>query len=239
MDVAGFLRGCREEWHEFADRDRLAVSTPRWRRRVAKPTEIEGYATENKLMLLSLAARYIEPGEVLVEVGYWRGLSWAAGADRNGGAPVYACDGFTGNDGGAGRLPLILQEQPAAEHVHLFDQGYRDFLASAPWHPARVGVFFYDGVRTFRDVLAALALIGPQLSAQALIVIDQTDHLWPRRASRRFLRQHRDFELLHDVLVKEYQGGSRWTGIRLIGHRAHGTDGSRGNGSPAGSTRTR
>ena len=221
MDVAGFLQDCRAEWRGFDDHGRLAgTKHPRDRRLAGLPAEIEGYATENKLMLLNLAARHLAPGEVYVEVGCWRGLSLAGTAAGNGEAPIYACDDFSRMGASREQLQEALLRHTEPGHVRFYDQDFREFLTAAPWQPAKVGAYFYDGAHTFQDQFAALELIRPHLADEALIVIDDTNDLPVRRANRLFLRYNPGFELLRDVRVREYQDQAWWNGVQLIRYSA-------------------
>jgi len=189
---------------------------PRDRRLATLPLEIEGYATENKLMLLNLAAGHLEPDEVYVEVGCWRGLSLAGAAHENQDAPIYACDDFSRMGASRELLQEVLERHTEPGHVHFFDQDFRTFLKAAPWGTARVGAYFYDGGHSFQDQFAALELIQPHLAEQALIVVDDTNDLPVRRANRLFMRYNPGFDLLRDVRVKEYQDRAWWNGIQLI-----------------------
>jgi hypothetical protein len=221
MDIAGFLRNCLAEWEGFDEHDRLAGTVhPRNRRLADLPAEIEGYATENKLMLLNLAARHLEPGEVYVEVGCWRGLSLAGAAHGNLDVPIYACDDFSRMGASRDRLHEALKRHTEPGHIRFFDQDFREFMAAAPWRPARVGAYFYDGGHSFRDQFSALELIRPHLADEALIIVDDTNDLPVRRANQLFIRYNPDFELLREIRVKEYQDQAWWNGIQLIRYRA-------------------
>jgi hypothetical protein len=221
MDIAGFLRDCRAEWEWFDDHERLADTVhPRDRRLAGLPAEIEGYATENKLMLLNLAARHQAPGEVYVEVGCWRGLSLAGAAHGNGDVPIYACDDFSRLGASRDQLHDALDRHTEPGHVRFFDQDFREFMAAAPWRPARAGAYFYDGGHSFQDQFRALELIQPHLADEALIIVDDTNDLPVRRANQLFMRYNPGFELLADIRVRDYQDKAWWNGLQLIAYRA-------------------
>jgi hypothetical protein len=76
MDFSPLMSACEEQWGPLDDAHRLArVPHPVDRRLAELPDRVAGYATENKVMLLNLAVRHLEAGEVYVEVGTWQGLS--------------------------------------------------------------------------------------------------------------------------------------------------------------------
>lgn len=221
MDVEGFLRSCRAQWPAFDDVEALARAPhPQDRRLSLLPQQIEGYATENKLMLLNLAVRHLEPGEVYVEVGCWKGLTLAGAAQDNAPAPIYGCDDFSRMGASREVLHEALRAHTADGHVRFHDQDFREFLAQAPWGDAKVGAYFYDGGHSFDQQFRALELIRPHLADDALIIIDDTNDLPVRRANRLFLRYNPEFVLLADVRVTEYQDPAWWNGVQLIRFRA-------------------
>jgi hypothetical protein len=222
MDVDGFLHSCRAQWPSFDDAAALARAPhPRDRRLSLLPQQIEGYATENKLMLLNLAARHLEAGEVYVEVGCWKGLTLAGAAHENTHVPIYACDDFSRLGASREVLHEALDAHTADGHVSFHDQDFREFLQAAPWGDAKVGAYFYDGGHSFDMQFKALELIRPHLAADALVIIDDTNDLPVRRANRLFMRYNPEFELIADVRVTEYQDPAWWNGIQLIRYRAH------------------
>ncbi|MGH7464246.1 MAG: class I SAM-dependent methyltransferase [Longimicrobiales bacterium] len=222
MNVDGFLRDCRLEWPTFDNRECLAAAPhPRDRRLARLPAQIDGYATENKLMLLNLAARHLERGEVYVEVGCWKGLTLAGAAQGNPDVPLYACDDFSRMGASRDLLRDAVENHTANGQLRFYDQDFRRFLAQAPWQPARVGTYFYDGGHSFHFQFQALELIRPHLADDALVIIDDTNDLPVRRANALFLLHNPQFQLIRDVRVKEYQDPAWWNGIQLIRYRAN------------------
>lgn len=220
MHVEAFLDSCREQWPEFDDARRLARAPyPRDRRLQRLPGQIEGYATENKLMLLNLAARHLAPGEVYVEVGCWKGLTLAGAAHENRHVRIFACDDFSRMGASREVLHGALRRHTAEGHIEFHDRDFRDFLPAAPWGDARVGAYFYDGHHSFEMQFRALELIQPHLADDALVIIDDTNDLPVRRANRLFLRYNPGFELLLDVRVREYQDPSWWNGVQVFRFR--------------------
>ena len=57
--------------------------------------EVDGMATENKLMTLNFAASLLGPNEVYLEVGSWKGLSIIAAMMGNYDQHFYAIDDFS------------------------------------------------------------------------------------------------------------------------------------------------
>jgi len=57
--------------------------------------EVDGMATENKLMTLNFAVSLLGPNEVYLEVGSWKGLSIIGSMMGNYGQHFYAIDDFS------------------------------------------------------------------------------------------------------------------------------------------------
>jgi protein O-GlcNAc transferase len=157
---------------------------------------------------------------VYVEVGCWKGLTLAGAAHGNPDTSIYACDDFSRTGASRDLLRNALENHTAPGQVRFYDQDFRVFLEQAPWRPARVGAYFYDGGHSFHFQFQALDLIRPHLADDALIIIDDTNDLPVRRANDLFLRYNPEFTLISDVRVKEYQDPAWWNGVQLIRYRA-------------------
>jgi len=215
MDFDAFLADCRSEWSEFDDAAALAKAAhPRDRTLVPLLAAIEGMATENKLMLLNRAVARMAPGEVYVEIGCWQGLS-LAGALFGHGAGAYACDDFSEFGGPRAALATTLTKWTASGQVHFHDMDFRRFLANAPWAPARVGVYFYDGGHDFDDQFRALAEMLPHLAHDAAVLVDDTNWRHVRAANAFFARQAPDLELVRDLRTGSPFSPSWWNGLQL------------------------
>ena len=221
MDVDAFLADCREQWPSFSDPRRLAREPhPRDRRLARLPDQVPGAATENKLMLLNLAARHVAPDEVYVEIGTWYGLSLAGAVADNPHTCVYACDDFSRVWSSRERLARTIERFAAPGQVAFLEMEFREFLRSAPWRPARVGAYFYDGGHAFRDQFDALALVEPWLADDAVIIVDDTNDLPVRAANRLFARHAPRLELVADVRTRADCQPTWWNGIQLFRYRA-------------------
>ena len=181
MNFEAFIERCRAQWPEFADPRRLARSIHPTDRSLSHIlAEIPGMATENKLRLLNCAVASLAPGEVYVEVGSYKGASLVGAAASNPHARIFACDNFSQFDGASDALRRTLDAHTAVGQVTFHDMDFRDFLASAPWTPARIGAYFYDGGHSFHDQYDGLALAIPHLADDAVVIIDDTN----KRAAR-------------------------------------------------------
>ncbi|MBI2403838.1 MAG: class I SAM-dependent methyltransferase [Gemmatimonadetes bacterium] len=219
MNFDGFLRECREQWPAWGDPERLRhLEHPRERRLAPLLLHVQGMASENKLMLLNLAARHLEPGEVYVEVGSWHGLSLAGAAAGNP-AKIYACDNFSHSRADRATLQRTLERHTAAGQVEFFDLDFREFLRLAPWAPKKVGAYFYDNGHAFRDHFQALQLIRPWLSDDAVVIVDDTNDIPVRAANRLFVRYAPDFSLVVDIPTAVPRAATWWNGVQVYRFR--------------------
>lgn len=217
MRFDDFLAGCRAEWPSFPDPRALAASLHPTTRDLADIlTHVEGMATENKLKLLSLAAASLDPDEVYVEVGSFRGASLIGAARNNPAVSIFACDNFSQFDGAAAVLRDNLARHAPGARIYFFDMEFREFLIRAPWQPARIGAFFYDGRHFFADQYDALALAAPHFAHDALIIIDDTNKTAVRTANVLFARKAKCLERVLDVTTPSNKSPAWWNGVQVF-----------------------
>ena len=216
MDFAGFVADCRAEWREFDDADALArAAHPRDRSLRPLLDAIEGMATENKLVLLNRAVARLVPGEVYVEIGCWQGLSLAGALHGHPRAVAYACDDFSEFGGPRAALGATLATWTEPGQVRFHDADFRGFLAEAPWRPARVGVYFYDGGHDFDDQFVALQAMLPHLAADAAVIVDDTNWRHVRAANALVAAHVSGFALVRDVRTRSPFAPTWWNGLQL------------------------
>ena len=220
MHFDAFLSRCRAQWPEFDDAGRLARSRyPADRSLSHILGEIPGMATENKLRLLNCAVASLEQGEVYVEVGCYKGASLVGAAASNPHARIFACDNFSQFDGAADALRRTLDAHTAPGQVTFHDMDFRDFLAAAPWRPARIGAYFYDGGHSFRDQYDGVALALPRLADDALVIIDDTNKRAARSANGLVARALPSFELVLDLRTPRNHSPTWWNGVQVFRYR--------------------
>jgi len=216
LDFEAFLTDCRAEWREFDD-DAALARAPHPRDRALRPLldAVRGMATENKLVLLNRAVRHLAPGEVYVEIGCWQGLSLAGAVSGLPATPAFACDDFSEFGGPRAALLETIARWTAPGQVRFHDGEFRRFLSEAPWAPARVGVYFYDGAHDFDDQFVALQAMLPHLAADAAVVVDDTNWRHVRAANRFFAEHARGFELVCDLRTRSAFAPTWWNGLQV------------------------
>jgi hypothetical protein len=225
MHFDDFLARCRAQWPEFPNARRLARSTyPADRSLSHILDEIPGMATENKLRLLNCAVASLDANELYVEVGSYKGASLVGAATANPHSRIFACDNFSQFDGAADALRRNLDARTAPGQVTFHDMDFRDFLRTAPWTPARIGAYFYDGGHSFADQYDGVALVIPHLANDAVVIIDDTNKRAARAANSLIARALPGFELILDLRTPRNHSPTWWNGIQLFRYRRSPTD---------------
>jgi hypothetical protein len=220
MHFDDFVARCVREWPEFADAARLARSRHPVDRSLAHIlAEIPGMATENKLKLLNCAVASLDRGEVYVEVGCYKGASIVGAATANAGTRIFACDNFSQFDGAADALRRTLDARTARGQVAFHDMDFRDFMRAAPWTPARIGAYFYDGGHSFGDQYVGVALALHHLADDAVVIIDDTNKRAARAANDLIARAAPGFELVLDLRTPGNHSPTWWNGVQLYRYR--------------------
>ncbi len=217
MRFDAFLVSCRTQWPSFPDPRALASAPHPLARDLAHIlTHVEGMATENKLKLLSLAASCLDTAEVYVEIGCYRGASLIGAAHSNPHVRIFACDNFSQFGGAAAVLHENLARYAPLAQLNFYNMEFRQFLALAPWSPARIGAYFYDGPHLFADQYDALALAAPYFADDALIIIDDTNKAAVRTANWLFTRKAGQLELVLDLRTPSNKSPTWWNGIQVF-----------------------
>src|SRR5260370_30048842 len=167
-------------------------------------------ATENKLALLNAAVSALGDNEVYVEVGCYRGASLVGAATGNPRARIFACDNFSQFDGAADALRRTLDAHTAVGQVTFCDMDFRDFMRAAPWHPARIGAYFYDGAHSFSDHYEGVALALPHLADDALVIVDDTNKREARSANNLIARAIPGFEPILNLRTPRNHSPTWW-----------------------------
>jgi hypothetical protein len=219
LNFDAFIDDCRRNWPSFDRRSELAKARHPTDRRLADVlTEIPGMATENKLLLLNLAVAHLAADEVYVEVGCYQGASIVGAARDNHAAKLFACDNFSQFEGTEEILRRNI-ERHARGQVQFFNLAAGDFLSRAPWRPARIGAYFFDGGHSFEDQFEGLQYALPSLADDALVIVDDTNKREARAADALFARMVPGFALVLDLRTPRNHHPTWWNGIQVFRFR--------------------
>jgi protein O-GlcNAc transferase len=223
MRFERFIQRCRAEWPEFGDPARLEKSrNPASRDLSGVLSRVPGMATENKLKLLNCAVASLGENEVYVEVGCYKGASLVGAATGNPDARIFACDNFSQFDGAAKALGAVLAQFIRPGQVEFHDLDFREFMTLAPWRPAKIGAYFYDGGHSFADQYDGIRYALPHLADDAIIIIDDTNKRAARSADALIARQVPGFELVLNLRTPKNHHPTWWNGIQVYRYRAQG-----------------
>lgn len=179
--------------------------------------DVEGMGSENKLALLNHAASLLDPGEVYVEVGTWKGSSIIAAMLGNPAARFHGFDDFSEPHSEPDELRRALMENlrrhGVEERLDFHEGNAFRLLRERVREP--VGAYFYDGDHSLLAHHLALAVAEPLLSDEALVIIDDT--AWPavRMATGRYVARHPGYTRLLDLPSRHDFDPRWWTGLAV------------------------
>jgi hypothetical protein len=187
--------------------------------------------TENIGWLLNHAVSLMDPGEVYVEVGTYKGGSLSYAMDGNRDKDFFAYDNFTWftksapwwrpwSDPEPQRTLKKVLRRYSDYHVR-FQEG--DFRKHLPTLDRTIGVYFYDGHHSFQDQYDGLNLAVGKMAEESLIIVDDTNPGYEgseaRIADEKWLSEHPDWALLFDLQSPKPCHSGWWSGIQIIGRR--------------------
>jgi len=181
--------------------------------------ELDGMATENKLMLFNFAASLLGPHEVYLEVGSWKGLSILGAMSGNEDKRFYAIDDFSEFQGPKREFQTNIQRYGFSERLNFIEGDCFEVFRSAFLGLQKIGVYFYDGNHSYCSQFYAIKAIEPLLADNALLIIDDCSFPQVSAANSLFYRLHSNFSLLFD-LASEFNGEPKWwNGIQVLRYR--------------------
>lgn len=177
----------------------------------------EGMSTPHSLTVLSLAAGYLAPEEVYLEVGTYRGRSLIGTLLNNPNARGYGVENFGEFDAGAparAKLEGALAEFGlTGRATMIYDDAFR--VLADEQLSRKVGVYFYDGVHSAFGQYAGLGLAEGKLADEAIVIVDDTS--WPQvgKATDAYVDRHPGYSLIAEFHA-EGQDDPVWcNGLRV------------------------
>ena len=182
---------------------------------------VQAMTTPSTMHLLNFACQHLEPGEIYLETGTWRGATFI-GALLGNHAHGYAIDNETMTD-------WNKDERGSAEvwreNVDRHGVGERATYISgsvpAVWKGLAVppiGVYFFDGDKsTVQAAYDGLVGVVPFLAKQALILVDDANTTQIRQAVYVFCHEHREAVRLHELMTPANCWPSWWDGLIMLG----------------------
>ncbi|MEB3192839.1 MAG: methyltransferase domain-containing protein [Snowella sp.] len=155
--------------------------------------KVEQPTTANFLQLLTSAAEYLEPGEVICEVGCLNGANLIGVLADHPDRLAYGIDFFSTESETAERKIGVLQTNlnkfGVLEQVCFAHQNVDNFFSDLRLNTSeeRFGLYVYNFEPDYRQVLMSLLLARYFLADQALIIVNNTNHAEVRQAIADFL----------------------------------------------------
>jgi SAM-dependent methyltransferase len=166
--------------------------------------KVEQPTTANFLQLLTSAAEYLEPGEVICEIGCLNGANLIGVLADHPDRLAYGVDFFsTQAEVAENKIELLqgnLEHFSVAEQVCFSHQTIDDFFADLRDIETedKFGLYVYNFEPDYRQVLMSLLLAPDFLADQALIIINNTNQKTVRQAVGDFLNTQSNAKIIVD-----------------------------------------
>jgi len=210
--IDDFVNGLETGWVG----DPQVAMHPTDRRFSDLPRQTGGMATENKLALLNLAARCMEPGEVYLEIGTFVGTSIIGAALDNDDREFVTIDNFSMFGGPRDLCLANVGTFCPRGNVSVVEADAWEALGSGVTGGSRVGASFDDGGHSFDDQFKAFELVEPLFADRAVIIVDDTARRSISAANRACTRGRPDDTLLRRS-TSPYPGDPLWwNGIEVF-----------------------
>lgn len=166
--------------------------------------QVKQPTTANFLQLLTSAAAYLETGETIAEIGCLGGANLIGILTEHRDRLAYGVDFFSTEDEVVEKNIELLQANletfGVLERVCFTHQTVDDFFAdlTEAGMEDRFGLYVYNFAIDYRQVLMSLLLARDFLADQALIIVNNSEHLAVRQAIADFLRFQPSAKVLLD-----------------------------------------
>lgn len=163
---------------------------------------LSGRKTVGLLQRLA-ASRASTPDRCYVEIGVFQGLTLLSVALAAPDANCFGIDDFSILDPEQNNLTIVENRirDLAVTNAQLINSDYEAALARLPDHVGNrsLGVCFIDGAHDYRSQLMGLLLALPHLADDGVLVVDDANYAFVRRATADFLLTHPDFRLIFEA----------------------------------------
>lgn len=166
--------------------------------------------------LLNHATRFLESGEVYLEVGVLQGAAFTAALMHNKVLGI-AVDNFSmlpSTEGNKKAFLRRIEELEMVERTTLYEQDFVEFFLNPP--DVKVGVYFCDGPHGYKGTWDGLELSIPVLADSALIVMD--DYNWDdvRKATLDWMESRKNNVTMLFDLQTPLDSKLWWNGLAVI-----------------------
>jgi predicted O-methyltransferase YrrM len=184
--------------------------------------------------ILNFAGRFLEPGEIYLEIGTFTGYTLIAASHHNTRFEFWGIDNMRllgetttkdKQDWVRGRLKINLDHFKYGNH-HFIEDDYKDVTIPAE---KKIGVFLIDGHHTKEEVIENFMWVDDKLADEALIAIDDIscwgvgdgvdEWVHSHRANyREFFRMN----VYHPPEDRDHWSPAFWNGLSLVSFKRKG-----------------
>ena len=219
METKEFLANLPLEFNNWGTED----VTPKDSRFANLLKRVNGMTTQNVLTLLNLAVRYLEKGEVYLEVGTYQGAMICGAMLDAPNLPLnpkgIAIDNFSEFDHGNNQELFIknANREGLERNIYLINHDFRHYFKSNMFeYPAKIGIYVYDGAHDYDSQYEGLKLAIPHLADDALIIVDDTNEKDCKLANQHFLMDHPECQKVLDYPTIGNGHHTWWNGIQVF-----------------------
>lgn len=157
--------------------------------------------------------KFLEPSEVYLNIGVWKGYSFLAGV-LNKEVTSIGVDNFS-QFGGPRDEFMKNYEYLCHKKSSFFDMSYETYLETI--HQAKIGLYFYDGAHDYKSQLESLTRAESFFAKNTVILVDDTNNPAPRNATLDFIKsRHGKYEILMDQFTTGNSHPTYHNGLMII-----------------------
>jgi hypothetical protein len=183
-------------------------------------------------VMIALGASCLEADEAYLNIGVWDGFSLLAATQ---GAPDAICIGVADfSEMNQQKQPLLnpnltrdygdtrenfyrAYEDLRSPKTSFYEKDWREVMQIAPFPVGRLGLVYYDAEHTKDAHAEFFEAVIPHLSAECLIMVDDTRIDFVRRSVDHFIVTQPNFSKLIDVGGERRRDPAWWGGFIVIG----------------------
>jgi hypothetical protein len=193
---------------------RLPEDQEEMQRRLSSVCKLPRTSTFAIGAIINRAVSRLPDDQAFLNIGVGQGFTLLAGMSGN---PHKTCIGVDDLAGDAiPRNDFLRRHLRVRGPKHRFWEGdFRDYLANE--HKETLGLYVFDGTRSYEDQLKGLELAEPFFGAGCLVLIDDTN--WPevREANLDFIKHSRfEYRLVLDVQTPRAGHPTYWNGLMVF-----------------------
>jgi len=177
--------------------------------RLVELQNVTGLSGDKLIGLLQRCAQVMSGGNVCyLEVGVFQGLTLTSVAVAAPQLKCFGIDDFSQFDADGKNRSIVEQRLNAhtSGNSILINADFEDALLSLPEYigDRKIAVYFIDGPHDYRSQFLCLDFSRKHLSAESVIIIDDSNYEHVRRANHDWLKANPEFALLYEAYTPRH-----------------------------------